>query len=944
MQESETAIIATRSSTTEVALDVLPAEEENDHDVSDPHLIQIANINKIIKKRDLASLSDYGAQGFAEALGTDLEKGISSDDQHLCCRQIACKSSDLEAATEKGFIHRHLRSSKNCIIFLLLLSAVLSIGFGIKEEGLGTGWCEGVIILNAVVILVVFPLIRDSLDDVLQLPRKQKKEMEEREMGIDVIRGGNIERIFMSDIVVGDMVCLKTGDMIPADGLFVSGDFLELDDGSKFVINGSNPFLFYGAEVISGDGRMLVTSACAEMMSRVTPCKRTVPFGSQLDKVNTWKQIVGTIIPILIIVVVFLRFELTKQQANSGLPDVKGKPIAVNEFKDLIKRIVMKPSGKINTIATSLTLLLVGVVEGLPFCINLAIAYWKGKGIAFAQELSACVAAGSVTVICIEKTGGLTSEPLEVDKLWIGEEEMTEDSTIASPVSEALCEGISTSFLIPQALRTAAEEPLLSWAAHKFHIKLETVRQCATLVQVKEMMDGEGRGLLISRKESGDNGNMCLHWRGLATKILPKCSLYYGNEGRLEHIDEQKRVIFQQIVEHMQSTHMNKVIAFAYKETDVSTIDETGLTLLGLVGLKVSMREDIKKTIEACRKAGVRIILVSGDKAENLVKIAQQFGIFPTNPNGQKVTTGEDFRNHTDKERMEIANQILVMGNSLPSDKRLLVNFLKRNGDSVAVVGNDVPALKAADVGLVMGSWSTTIARESADIIVWDTNINFLVVMLRYGRCIHNNIQKYIQLELTMLVAGVLITSITLASTGHMPLTTIQSTWVNLVVPILAGLALLTEPPSKKLMDAPSKQNEAAVITKAMWTNIISQAIYQATILVTFHFKGQAILGINKKVKKTIIFNSFVLCQLFNQFNSRELVLQNKFRSIHKNHWFWVALCLTVVLQETFIEIAHILVGNARLNWSQWGICFLIGIVSMVIDWAEKFILGFIKD
>ena len=259
----------------------------------------------------MASLCEFGGvPGFAEALGTDLEKGIPDDDQHHCCRRFERKTSNLQASSKRVIFLSLLRSSNNYIIFLLLLSALLSIGFGIKEEGLRTGWCEGVIILNGVVILLVFPLIRDLLKDLLHLPKKQKL-MEEKELEVDVVRGGTQKKIFNSEILLGDVVCLKRGYQIPGDGLFVSGDFVEMDDGSKAIVNATNPFLFYGSEVINGEGRMLVTSVdestvWAEMMSSVCHFNRT-PFEAQLDKINNWKQIVGVAISIFIIVVLFLR-------------------------------------------------------------------------------------------------------------------------------------------------------------------------------------------------------------------------------------------------------------------------------------------------------------------------------------------------------------------------------------------------------------------------------------------------------------------------------------------------------------------------------------------------------------------------------------------------------------------------------------------------------------
>ncbi|KAF4379200.1 hypothetical protein G4B88_010594 [Cannabis sativa] len=673
---------------------------ENNIDEDDSHL-QFKNINNIIKEKDVGSLLEFGgAPGFAEALGTDIEKGIPEDDQHCCFRQLASKT--FNPTPSKPFILLRLfRSSNNYIMLLLLLSAIFSIGFGIKEEGLRTGWCEGVILLNALIILLVFPIIRDLLNDLFKGKRKQLQDDQEKEMMVDVVRGGTRKKIFMSDMLLGDLVCLERGHQIPADGLLVSGDYLELDDGSNVVVNASNPFLFYGAEVINGQGRMIVTAlgentVWAEMMS-VSSChhhdlvikKQSGPFQDQLDKINTWKQIVGLLISIFIIVVLFLRFELTKQEAKSGITDIRGKPITVDEFKDLVERIVTKPNGKItNSLISSLTMLLVGVVEGLPFCITLAIAYWRRTGMTFAQELSACVAMGSVTAICTDRTGGLTLEPLEVDKFLIGEAEITDESVIASHVGEAIRDGISSTLVLPQAFRSETDEPLLSWALFRFQSKLEALRRqsCTTILQVRELIDDdeERKGLLLmmTKNDYGGDTDMttCMHCKGPATEILPRCSRYYNNEGILNDMNDHKRLEFNHIK--------------------------------------------------------------------------------PSEPN-----------------------------------------------------------------------------------------------------------------------------------------------------------------------------KEAVIITKAMLINIISQAISQASILVTFQFKGQAILGTNQKVNRTIIFNSFVLCQLFNQFNTREMVLKNLFRAM-----FWVAFGVTLVLQLIFIEIAHLLGGNSRLNWAQWCICFLIGLVPMAIDWAEKFI------
>ncbi|KAK9935879.1 hypothetical protein M0R45_012752 [Rubus argutus] len=917
--------------------------------------LQFDTIANIIKTKDVKSLRDFGgAQAFAEALGSDLETGIPTNDEAICCRLIATTNSSASGqAAARGFIQLAQKYCNSYMILLLFVAAVLSLSFGMLEEGPSTGWFEGVIILDAIIILVVLPSLRDFWRESKGLSGKQKQLDKRDQVEVEVLRGGNEEKISVSDVLFGDIVCLKSGHQVPADGLFISGEFIQLDDEvGSVVVDADNPFLFYGAEVIDGNGRMLVTSVgvktvWGDMMSSVNHLKKT-SLQAQLDKVNTCIQIIGLLISILILVVLFLRFELKKEQQNRGSMDLRGEPTKMGEFMDAIKKIVMKPSGKISTLTTSLTVMLVGIVEGLPIYINLAIIYWNRKalnGMASLQQLLACVTMASVSSICTDKNGGLTLDSMEVDMCWIGEQAIAEDSVIAPHVLEALCDGISMLFLSQAPACTSIEDPVISWAALKLGMELEILRQSNTIVEDKELSNNqEGRGAVLKRKvRDGENETMYLHCRGPATSILPICSHYHDCKGMKNVMEERNRVTFQKNVEDMQSKHL-KTMAFAYKETDVTTFEEKDLILLGLVGLK-SCLEKIRESIEAIRNAGVNIILVSADDVQTLVAIAQQFGIcLPNSHVG--VTTGEKFRSCTDVERMKMVSEISVMGNSDPSDRLLLVKCLKQKGERVAVVGvktNEAPALKEADVGLAMGTWSTKMAKASSDIIIRAADISCLVPLFRYGRCAYYNIQKYIQLELTIVAAGLLVTFITAASTGNMPITNIQLFWVNMVVPMLGGLALLTELPRKKLMEKPQFGQTKGLITMAMCRNILIQALYQAITIVTFQFKGQSILGINEKVCKTIIFNSFVICQIFNKFNARELVKKNLFKAIHKNQWFWVALAAILVLQLSFIEISHVVAGDARLNLVHWAICLLIGIVSLAMDIAAKCIYGFIS-
>ncbi|XP_062160989.1 calcium-transporting ATPase 9, plasma membrane-type-like [Alnus glutinosa] len=351
------------------------------------------------------------------------------------------------------------------------------------------------------------------------------------------------------------------------------------------------------------------------------------------------------------------------------------------------------------------------------------------------------------------------------------------------------------------------------------------------------------------------------------------------------------------------------------------------------------------KAREGLKNAGVNIILVSENSDDKVSWLESK----ALDSNGL-VLEGENFRNYSDEERMSKVDDLTVMESCSPSDKLLLVQCLKEKSKRVAMVGgktNEIPALKEADVGLVIESDSSEMARETSDmIIIKDGNFSLLqlVTIIKCGRCTYENIRKYIQFELAMTIAGLLIPAITTLSFGYSPISLIQMQWAIWVLTFLGGLALMREPPTEKLMDKPPLRQTEPLITKAMWRNLASQALYQTAILVLFQFKGQAIMGISKKVSESIIFNSFVLCQVFNIVNEREPEKKNVFRGIHRNPWFWVAVGVILVLQVAYIETAHILIGNGNLNWVQWFVCLLIGMTFLATDWATKWTSGCIMD
>lgn len=287
------------------------------------------------------------------------------------------------------------------------------------------------------------------------------------------------------------------------------------------------------------------------------------------------------------------------------------------------------------------------------------------------------------------------------------------------------------------------------------------------------------------------------------------------------------------------------------------------------------------------------------------------------------------------------------MGRSSPNDKLLLVQALRRRGRVVAVTGdgtNDAPALHEADIGLAMGIQGTEVAKESSDIIILDDNFSSVVKVVRWGRSVYANIQKFIQFQLTVNVAALVINVVAAISSGDVPLNAVQLLWVNLIMDTLGALALATEPPTDHLMHRPPVGRKEPLITNIMWRNLLIQAAYQIIVLLILNFGGISILKLkgdkthNIIEKNTLIFNAFVLCQIFNEFNARKPDEFNIFAGITKNYLFMGIIAITLVLQIVIIEFLGKFTTTVRLNWKLWVISAAIGFISWPLAVVGKFI------
>ncbi|EEF41369.1 cation-transporting atpase plant, putative [Ricinus communis] len=876
---------------------VSSSQHENKHEtVSSVSDVDKKRLSEMVKEKDSLALRQFGGvESVATALGTKLEHGINGDDHEISTRRDMFGSNTYHKPPPKGLLYFVLEAFKDTTILILLACAALALGFGIREHGADEGWYEGGSIFVAVFLVVVV----SALSNYRQERQFDKLSRISSDIKIDVLRHGHRQQISIFDIVVGDIVYLKIGDQIPADGLFVDGHSLEVDESSmtgesEYVeVNSTrNPFLISGSKVADGYGRMLVTSVGMNTM-----------WGEMMSSIN---------------------------------------PAAV-------------------------TIVVVAIPEGLPLAVTLTLAYSMKRMMAdqaMVRKLSACETMGSATVICTDKTGTLTLNQMQVTKFWLGQESIDEGSykEIAPTTLELFHQavGLNTTGSIykpasgstPEISGSPTEKAILLWAVSELGMDMEKIKPNCTILHV-ETFNSEKKRSGVSIRKLADNTTH-VHWKGAAEMILAMCSNYYESNGIVKSMDEDERSKIEKIIQGMAASSL-RCIAFAHKkikeeelknenyENSRQRLQEDGLTLLGIVGLKDPCRPGAKKAVEICKSAGVRIKMITGDNVFTAKAIATECGILELNhqvDNGV-VVEGVEFRNYTHEERMEKVDKICVMARSSPFDKLLMVECLKQKGHVVAVTGdgtNDAPALKEADIGLSMGIQGTEVAKESSDIVILDDNFTSVATVLRWGRCVYNNIQKFIQFQLTVNVAALVINFIAAVSAGEVPLTAVQLLWVNLIMDTLGALALATERPTDELMQRSPVGRTEPLITNIMWRNLLAQALYQISVLLTLQFQGESIFNVSPEVNDTIIFNSFVLCQIFNEFNARKLEKQNVFKGLHRNHLFLGIVGITIILQVVMVEFLKKFASTERLNWQQWVACIVIAAVSWPIGWVVKLI------
>ncbi|XP_047342748.1 calcium-transporting ATPase 9, plasma membrane-type-like [Impatiens glandulifera] len=940
-----------------------------------------------------SALQQYGGvNGLSEMLKTNLDAGITGEEGDLTGRKNAFGSNTYPTKKGRKFWNYLWDAWQDLTLIILMVAAAASLTLGIKTEGLKEGWYDGGSIAFAV-ILVIFVTATSDYKQSLQFQNLNK---EKRNIQLEVIRGGRREKISIFNIVVGEIIPLKIGDQVPADGILISGHSLAIDEscmtGECDLVNKNQkaPFLMSGCKVADGAGTMLVTGVGINtewgllMASISEDTGEETPLQVRLNGVATFIGIVGMTVALFVLVVLLARwvylflfwmvmdfmvydlilyysrfFTGNSRDDNGNVEFIRGKT-SIGDAVD----------GAIKIITIAVTIVVVAVPEGLPLAVTLTLAYSMRKMMAdkaLVRRLSACETMGSATTICSDKTGTLTLNQMTVVEAYVGGKKINppdDISQISAAVSSLLKDGIAqntTGSVFPSKdgagidiSGSPTEKAILQWGV-KIGMEFDSVRSKSKILYVSPFNSEKKRGGVALRQS---NSEVHIHWKGAAEMVLAACTGYLDINGSLQSIDKEKASL-KNAIDAMAAKSL-RCVAIAYRKCENDKVPnqaeelqnwampEDELVMLAIVGIKDPCRPGVKEAVKICKDAGVKVRMVTGDNIQTAKAIAIECGILDPNTDTSEpvVIEGKTFRQLSEKERENIAKRISVMGRSSPTDKLLLVQALRKGGDVVAVTGdgtNDAPALHEADIGLSMGIQGTEVAKESSDIIILDDNFASVVKVVRWGRSVYANIQKFIQFQLTVNVAALVINVVAAITAGDVPLNAVQLLWVNLIMDTLGALALATEPPTDSLMKRSPVGRREPLITNIMWRNLFIQALYQVIVLLIMNFSGRSILNLNSdehsnKLINTLIFNTFVLCQICNEFNARKPDQFNVFKGITQNRLFMAIVGTTFILQIVIIEFLGHFASTVRLSLGQWILSMVIGLVSFPLALAGKLI------
>ena len=775
---------------------------------------------------------------------------------------------------------------------------------------------------------------------------------------VTVKRDGKVQEISRKEVVVGDIVILNTGDEVPADGVLLQAQSLQINESTltgepmiaKTTVEAdfddeatypSNKVL-RSTTVVDGNGIMRV-----ELVGDAT----------EYGKVNQGAQIENGIDTPLQVQLKRLAGVISKLgYAAAGITFLLLSVKTLFSGGDMSTMDIV--SSMLHSFMIAVTLIVVSVPEGLPMSVTLSLALSMNRMLKannLVRKMHACETMGAATVICTDKTGTLTQNKMQVHEsnFFALDNQSLGNDTVSALVKEGIAVNATANLNREggevKTIGNPTEAALLLWL-DKQGVDYIPLREQAKVLS--RLTFSTERKYMATVVKSAVLGKNVLYVKGAPEIVLSNCARVEMPGNTFASADEQRPAVEAKLLEY-QSMAM-RTLGFAYQilddDADIEPytdgrLNETELTFLGFVAISDPVRPDVPDAVKCCLDAGVDVKIVTGDTSGTAREIGRQIGICDSTTPDEAIITGPEFEALSDDEAAKRVMGLKIMCRARPMDKQRLVRLLQEQDAVVAVTGdgtNDAPALKAAQVGLSMGD-GTSVAKEASDITIIDNSFGSITRAVMWGRSLYRNIQRFLLFQLTINVAACLIVMIGSVIGTESPLTITQMLWVNLIMDTFAAGALASLSPNWNVMnDRPRKSGAKGdfIITRSMSRSIfIVGAMFVAVQVALLLWMSSN--GGMTPYRQSEFFTFFVMLQFWNMFNAKAYLSgSSAFKGLLENKSF-LLVCLVIVLgQFLIVTFGGEMFNVVPLTAESWGV--IIVSTSLVL-WVGELLRLFSK-
>ena len=800
---------------------------------------------------------------------------------------------------KNSFLRLVINSLGDPIIRILLIALAVKTLFLFKSFD----WYETIGILLAIITASFISSISEYGSDKAFATLLQ----EVSNISCKVKRNNLKSEIKIDEVVVGDIIILESGDMVPADGIIVSGsiglDESSLNGEAKIVDKRYDDEVLRGSVVMNGQALMRVKEVgmntfYGKMASELKVEQPISPLKKRLVSLAKSISIIGYIGSILVFIsYIFL----------NGLTI----------------------SNVIYALTISVTIIIVCVPEGLPMMLTLVLSSNMKRMLkdnVLVRKLMGIETSGCLNILFTDKTGTLTKGKLEVTKFVNGNlKEYSYEELIKSNMSRI----VKISCTVNNSSSFDGAKVVGGNMTDKAILKFIKPNNINYYKENVIPFDSNNKYMITTITDK-ERINLV---KGAPEILLKNVRYYYDELGKKQKVNIIK---LNKYIDKQTKEGIRIILLAISKNKEPSNLNN--LILVGFLLIKDDIRENVKEGIELVKKAHINTVMLTGDNINTAISIAKEINLFE---NGDIALTSDELNKLSDDELKKIVPRLRVVARMLPHDKSRLVRVCQEMDLVVGMTGdgvNDAPALKRADVGFSMGS-GTEVAKEASDVVIMDNNFLSISKAILYGRTIFKSIRKFIILQLTINVCALSLSIIGPFVGINSPVTVIQMLWINMVMDTLAGIAFAFEPPLKEYMyEAPKKTSEQ-IINSYMITQILGMGLIGSLLCFLF-LKLPIFINIyhDYNTLLTAFFGLFIFIDIFNSFNSRTNHL-NIFFNINRNIIFILVMLFIIIVQIIMIYYGGNIFRTNGLSLVQLIITILYALLVIPLDMIRKILL-----